>query len=87
MSFTAKVYGERGDLLWLVTGVHKARKAWWFVMVSPAKINSFKAALGSDMVLTEYGEIITSGYGEKPEASDIEEIKAKGFKVNDDVVS
>ena len=86
MSFTAKVLGSKSNLLWLVKGDHKSLKAWWFVLVKPLKLSAFKAALGSgSMLLTEYGEIISSGYGENPSANDIEEIKQKGFELDESV--
>ena len=84
MSFVAKVFSEKSNLLWLVRGDHKSRKAWWFVFVKPFKLNSFKAALGSDsMLLTEYGDIIECGYGENPTSADIEFIRQKGFKLDE----
>lgn len=83
MSFTAKVLGSKSDFLWLVRGEHKSCKAWWFVLVKPLKLPMFKAALESDsMLLTEYGEIISSGYGGDPSATDIDHIKQKGFELD-----
>ena len=88
MTFTAKVLASKSNLLWLVRGDHKSRKAWWFVLVKPLNLEMFKAALGSDsMLLTEYGDIISSGFGEDPSASDIAEIKNKGFELDESAFS
>ena len=75
-------------MLWLVNGTHKSIKAWWFVLVKPMKINSFKLALGSDSIdLSEYGDIIECGYGDAPSQSDIDFVKEKGFKLNEEAIA
>lgn len=88
MSFTAKLHGERGNLLWLVNGTYNSLHAWWFVFVKPNKLGSFQKALNNNKILlTEYGEIIESGYGENPSAADLEFVKEKGFKLSEGLIN
>jgi hypothetical protein len=85
MSFAAKVLGSKSNLLWLIQGDHKSLRAWWFLLVNPAKLEIFKKSLEKkDIQLTDYGEIISSGYGQNPTDADIAYLKQKGFKLQGD---
>jgi len=82
MTFAAKILGGKSSLLWLVQGEHRSRKAWWFLLVDATRIEVFKRSLGSKaMLLSQYGQVITSGYGQEPNEQDIAELTDLGFKL------
>ena len=84
MSFQAKIMGEKSNQLWLVTGQSGFLSAWWFVYVTPLKISSFKLALNSSSIkLSEYGNVVLSGWGDEPSVDDVEEVRKLGFKLNE----
>lgn len=84
MSYAAKVLGSKSNLLWLIQGDHKSLRAWWFLLVNPAKLEIFRKSLEKkDLCLTDYGEIILSGYGQNPTDADIAYLEQKGFKLQD----
>lgn len=67
-SFTQKVIGSRGHLLYTLKGTdaESGRKAYWFLMVDPHKLNKFEKALEEGTFnLEDYGKIIDSGFGEE----------------------
>ena len=66
-SFLNKVIGSRGHLLYTLKGTdaESGRKAFWFLLVDPHKLNKFEQALEhGSFNLEDYGKIIDSGFGE-----------------------
>lgn len=79
MGFADKVIKQRGHLLYLVTGKDSTgQKAYYYLLVDKPKLQSFLDAFDkSDMELTDFGRIITSGYGDEAPAEVEAEMKEK----------
>lgn len=68
-SFTKKISTERGENIFLVTGGkdQTGRDAWYFIRVESTKINAFRRTIkAGNISLTDYGNILKSGYGKEP---------------------
>lgn len=67
MNWIERTQRSRSDLVYLVRGKDKGRKAWYYVLVDPMKLSLFlkKIETGS-LNLEEYGEILISGWGTDP---------------------
>ena len=74
-SFTSAVQSSRADNIYLVRGNDiTKRPAWYYVMVDKMKKRLFEIdAKKGQINLTDYGQILHSGYGENPP----EDMKAK----------
>lgn len=82
-SFVSSLFASRADCIFLVKGKDTTnRQAWYYVMVEKSKKHLFEEVEGSQPLnLTDYGQILHSGYGDEPP----DDIKAKmeeeyGFK-------
>ncbi len=54
---------------YLVRGEEHGKKAWYYVKVERGRLPSFKKAMkAGEYNLTDYGEILSSGWGENPPA-------------------
>lgn len=79
-SFTAKILSANTHLVALVTGKdYTGEKAWWYIRLYPGKEKLFNIVLekGEGTELTNYGEILKSGYGNTPPQEIHDEILAK----------
>lgn len=67
-SFTSAVQSSRADNIYLVRGHDiTKRAAWYYVMVDKMKKRIFETdAKNGQINLTDYGNILYSGYGENP---------------------
>lgn len=87
MSFEAKILGEKSDAIWLIQGKNKGRAAWWFVFVKPLKAEMLKRALQTGTFkVTDYGDVIESGFGDKPGSDDIDNVLKKGYKLDKSLI-
>jgi len=76
MSFSARIIKSRNNLIQLVTGISRDKKAWWIVKVNPAKAEMLKVRLAqSGLNLKEYGEILFKGWGENAPEDILQKIK------------
>jgi hypothetical protein len=76
MSFTDRVQGSLGDLVYLVRGKDAGRSAWHYVLIDRMKLPLFKQKLKTGSLdVSEYGKILYSGWGENPPEEIVEEIK------------
>lgn len=68
MTFVEKLLKNSANPIYLVTGNdHTGRRAWTYLMVSRNKLQVFRDALNSgNLRLTDYGQILESGYGDAP---------------------
>jgi hypothetical protein len=68
MSFVKKIVKSRASFLCLIVATAVDRKnAWYFISVKPNKFNAFNnEVFDGPSVLSDYGDIIESGYGEYP---------------------
>lgn len=70
MSFADRLVSERGHLIHKVTATDsRKRRAYYFVLVSKTNEAAFMAAIDGDGMidLEDYGRVIASCYGEKPD--------------------
>lgn len=69
-SFTDIVSSSRADCIYLIRGNDSTgRAAWYYLQVEKLKKKLFETnAKKGQIQLTEYGKILTSGYGEYPPA-------------------
>lgn len=70
MSFANKIIAGKGHLIHKIRGKDAAtgRPAYYFVLVEPPREAAFMEALKSDSILlTDYGKIIASCWGEEPD--------------------
>lgn len=67
-TFTRHVEGARAEHLFLVRGRDASgQKAWYYVLVDKSKRDAFRVREGQAFLkLTDYGDIIASGFGEQP---------------------
>jgi len=64
------------DLVYLVKGLDRGRKAWYYVLVERLKLSLFLKALNDPIIhLEKYGKILYSAYGEEPPKDIVEKIK------------
>lgn len=65
-SFVSKLLANQDDYIFEITGKDDTSKnAWYFLKVSQVKANATKRAIESGTFkLTNYGEIVESGYGD-----------------------
>ncbi len=76
MSFLEKIQTSRGDLVYIVRGEDRGRKAWHYVLVDKVKLPLFKQKLKEgDLDVSHYGEILYSGWGENPPPEIVEAVK------------
>lgn len=69
-SFVSSLFASRPDCIFLVKGKDTTnRAAWYYVLVEKTKKDMFENIEGSQSLnLTDYGNILFSGYGEEPPA-------------------
>lgn len=87
-TFTQKLIGERGQLVYYVTGdipgfAELGTKKWFYISIHPNKQRAFLAAMESDSIedLSVFGEILANGLG-TPSAAIIAELKERyGFDI------
>ena len=64
------------DLVYLVKGLDRGRKAWYYVLVERLKLSLFLKALNDPIIhLEKYGKILYSAYGEEPPKDIVEKVK------------
>lgn len=65
-SFASAVSSSRADCIYLIRGSDSTgRPAWYYLMVDKPKKRLFETdAKRGKIQLTDYGKVITSGYGE-----------------------
>lgn len=83
LSFTRNVVVSRPDHIFLVRGRDAAgERAWYYVMVDKGKRDAFKSQEGVPFLkLTDYGEILHSGFGDNPPESIIRQMEEEyGFR-------
>lgn len=69
LAFAQAVEQSRGENIYLVQGGgdHTGQSAWYFVRVQAAKARAFLKAIAAGSInLTQFGEIVESGYGKEP---------------------
>ncbi len=68
LNFANGLQAERPDHIFLVRGLDTTgHNAWYYVMVDRGKRESFRTQAGSPLLkLTDYGQILHSGFGEHP---------------------
>ena len=66
--FTRQVIVSRPDHIFLVRGRDAAgERAWYYIMIDKGKRDAFRNQEGVPFLkLTDYGEILHSGFGENP---------------------
>lgn len=67
-SFVNKIISEKGQNIHKVKAIDgTGRKAYYFVLVDPTKEKDFRIAItNGSLNLEDYGTILASCYGEKP---------------------
>lgn len=76
MSWVSRTKQSRGDLVYLVRGKDAGRQAWYYVLVDRPKLSGFLARMkGGSLNLTQYGEVLYSGWGSTPPQSVVDKIK------------
>lgn len=83
MSFVAKAISANGHrFFYLNANVSGGKSAWYFVLVNPVKEEAFsKLDYFAPFCITDYGNIIESGYGEAAPEEVIEQINSQ-YKTN-----
>ncbi len=72
---------EETSLIYIVRGKDEGRPAWHLVKVDRSKLVSFKQALSTrSLDVSEYGEILHSGWGEDPPKEIMRELAEKYSK-------
>ena len=69
MKFVDKLRSTSNSGIYLITGEEKNKAAWYFVKIERFKQPIFEKEITegkSGINLKQYGEIIVSGWGEKP---------------------
>ena len=67
MSFVDRVVKSRDHLLRLVTGKSGGHDAWWYVRVKNNLFEQYKIAVKGEVIdLSEFGEILFTGWGKEP---------------------
>ncbi len=67
MSFLEKIQTSRHGLLYLVRGKDRGKPCWHYILVDKLKHEMFKIRVKSDFIeLTDYGQVLESGWGENP---------------------
>lgn len=79
MEFAKKYISQNHERLYYIKSVSPQDKdAWYFVVISPSKLEAFRKVLEKgDFNLNDYGEIIESGYGQAASVSVVNEINQK----------
>lgn len=78
VSFTEKLKESQSDLVYLVTGEHEGRPLWHYVQVEKIKKPFFLKAVESPFIeLSEFGEVLYSGWGKEPPQSIKDDIKER----------
>lgn len=66
-----KFSDDAKKLFYLVHGQDNSRrKAWYYIMVRPELLAVFRLKLATkNLVITDYGTVLASGYGDQPPAA------------------
>jgi hypothetical protein len=65
-----------GDLVYLIRGKDAGRPAWHYVQIDGMKLRAFKRALATGSLdVSQYGEILKSGWGEDPPGDIVKWVK------------
>ncbi len=83
LSFTRQVEASRADHIFLVRGRDASgQRAWYYLLVDKGKRDMFRSREGVPYLkLTDYGEILFSGFGEEPPADIKQQMKDEyGFE-------
>ncbi len=79
-SFAEKLAASRGELVYLVTGNDRGKRAWYYLRVEKLKLPLFLKRLKNQnetFPLLDFGEIVLSGWGERPPPEAVEKINAQ----------
>ena len=76
MSFVQKAISQNGHRFYYLNAkLNDDEFAWYFVLVNPAKESAFKALdFTKPFTITDYGQIIESGYGDSAPSDVIDNI-------------
>ena len=72
----------KGDIFLVQGGIDASgRKSWYFVRVQSSKVRAFLAAVAQKHInISQYGEIVVSGFGETPPTHVVEHMRiAHGY--------
>lgn len=79
MKFTQTHTSKKGKYIYKIQSADReGRRVWFFIMVNPAKTKTFLNIKKKSMInLSDYGEILMSGFGDAPPQEAIDEINAQ----------
>lgn len=79
MSFQQKIIGSKNDDIFLVISNDRELPCYHYVRVDKKKLPHFKSLTGNKVELTDFGEILESGYGAPNDAIRKKMEKKYGF--------
>lgn len=78
MKWVKKIIEQEGGLVRYITAKEKGRPCWYYLELDIEKYSEYKKALKSgNFTLTDYGKILKSGWGEKPDEETLKEMKER----------
>jgi hypothetical protein len=77
-SFIERVKATEGHLVFLSRGAFEGKPTWHYIKVDPRKLDAFKKQVKTGSIeLTEFGNILYSGWGMDPPQAIIDKVKAQ----------
>ena len=66
-SFVDKIMAKEGGVIRLITAQEQGRACWYYLRLSPQTYKDYQRQLKTDKIdVVDFGEIIESGWGERP---------------------